>query len=72
MVLDKLPVPGRPTNLVYSRSRAYCTCSRCRWGGLDIFSFRALTTLFGNGAGAFRIGKNSVVLTEIGKKYNVL
>ena len=34
--------------------------------------FRALTTLFGNGAGAFRIGKNSVVLTKIGKKYNVL
>ena len=28
---------------------------------------RALTTLFGNGAGAFRIGKNSVVSTKIGK-----
>ena len=34
--------------------------------------FRALTPLFGNGAGAFRIGKNSVVLTIIGKKYKVL
>ena len=33
---------------------------------------RALTPLFGNGAGAFRIGKNSVVLTKIGKKYKVL
>ena len=33
---------------------------------------RALTPLFGNGAGAFRIGKNSVVLTKIGKIYNVL
>ena len=28
MVLGKLPVPGRPTNLDYSRARAYCTCSR--------------------------------------------
>ena len=28
---------------------------------------RALTPLFGNGAGAFRIGKNSVVLIKIGK-----
>ena len=31
-VLGKLPVPGRPTNLDYSRARAYCPCSRCRWG----------------------------------------
>ena len=29
--------------------------------------FRALTPLFGNGAGAFRIGKNSVVLIKLGK-----
>ena len=28
--LGKLPVLGRPTNLHYSRARAYCTCS---WGG---------------------------------------
>ena len=33
----------------------------------DMLYFRALTPLFGNGAGAFRIGKNSVVLTKIGK-----
>ena len=33
---------------------------------------RALTPLFGNGAGAFRIGKNSIVLIKIGKKYKVL
>ena len=33
---------------------------------------RALTPLFGNGAGAFRIGKNSVVLTKIRKIYKVL
>ena len=32
MVLSKLPVPGRPTNLDDSRARAYCACSRCGWG----------------------------------------
>ena len=32
MVLGQLPVPGRPTNLDYSRARAYCSCSRCAWG----------------------------------------
>ena len=36
MVLSKLPV--RPTNLDKSRARAYCACSRCGWGCLDIFS----------------------------------
>ena len=34
MVLGKLPVPGRPTNLDYSGTRAYCACSRC---GLELF-----------------------------------
>ena len=29
MVLGKLPVPWRPTNLENSRARAYCACSRC-------------------------------------------
>ena len=38
MVLGKLLVPGRPTNLDYSRARAYCACSRCGWDCLDIFS----------------------------------
>ena len=32
MVLGKLPVPGRPTNLDDSRARAYCAGSRCGWG----------------------------------------
>ena len=32
MVLGKLPVPGRPTNLDDSRARAYCACSRCGFG----------------------------------------
>ena len=29
MVLGKLPVPGRPTHLDFSRTMAYCACSRC-------------------------------------------
>ena len=38
-VLGKPPVPGRPTNLVYSRARAYCVCSRCGgWGLFGHFS----------------------------------
>ena len=32
MVLGKLPLPGRPTYLDYSRARAYCAYSRCGWG----------------------------------------
>ena len=38
MVLGKLPVPGRPTDLDYSRARAYCTCSRCGRGWFGILS----------------------------------
>ena len=37
-MLGKFPLPGRPTNLDYSRARAYCACGRCGWGCLDIFS----------------------------------
>ena len=37
MVLGKLPVPGRPTNLKYSRARAYCAVGAGR-GCLVIFS----------------------------------
>ena len=36
-VLGKLSLPGHPTNLDDSRARAYCACSRCGWGCLDIF-----------------------------------
>ena len=32
MVLGKLPVPGRPCNLDYSKARAYCAYSRCGRG----------------------------------------
>ena len=38
MVLGKLPMPGRPTNLDCSRARACCTCSRCGWGLFGHFS----------------------------------
>ena len=38
MVLGKFPVPGRPSNLADSRARAYCACSGCGWGCLDIFT----------------------------------
>ena len=30
-VKSKLPVPGRPTYLDFSRARAYCACSGCGW-----------------------------------------
>ena len=32
MVLGKLPVPGRPSNLADSRAGAYFACSGCGWG----------------------------------------
>ena len=45
-MLGKLPVPGRPTNLDYSRARVYCTCSRCGWGLFWTFFFSHLSLLF--------------------------
>ena len=45
MVLGKLLVPGRPTNLDYSRARAQCACSRCGWGLFGHF-FSRLSFLF--------------------------
>ena len=44
-VLGKLPVPGRPTHLDYSRARAYCACSRCGCGVFRHF-FSHLSLLF--------------------------
>ena len=32
MMLGKLPVPGRPSNLADGRARAYCACIGCGWG----------------------------------------
>ena len=45
MVLAKLPVPGRPSNLADSKARAYCACSGC---GLGLFGhfFARLSFLF--------------------------
>ena len=45
MVLGKLPVPGRPTNLDRSRARVYCACSGCGWGLFGHFYYR-LSFLF--------------------------
>ena len=45
MMLGKLPVSGRPTNLDSSRARAYCACIRCRWGLFGHF-FSRLSFLF--------------------------
>ena len=45
-MLGKLPVPGRPTNLDYSRARAYCACGRCGWGLLDILFLSSVASLF--------------------------
>ena len=38
MVLDELPVPGRPANLDHSRARASAFAVGVGWGGLDVFS----------------------------------
>ena len=45
MVLDKLPVPGRPTNLDNSRARGYCPCRRCGWGWFGHFFFSSIISL---------------------------
>ena len=45
MVLGKLSVPGCPTNLDYSRARAYWACSKRGGGGLDIFSLSYVLSL---------------------------
>ena len=46
MVLGKLPVPGRPTNLDNSRARAYCTRSRCGKGLVWTFFLSSFISLF--------------------------
>ena len=45
MVMGKLPMPGHPTYLDYSRARAYCACSQGRWG-LFVHFFSHLSFLF--------------------------
>ena len=46
MVLGKLPVPLRPTNLDNSRARAYCACGRCGWGVVWTFFPLSIFSLF--------------------------
>ena len=46
MVLGKLSVPRRSTNLDNSKARAYCACSRCGWGRLDIFLLSIFSPFF--------------------------
>ena len=52
MVLGKLPVPGRPTNLDNSRTRAYCACSRCGRGWFGhFFSHLSILSSFSQSLG---------------------
>ena len=46
MVLGKLPVPGRPAGLDWSRARTDCAGNRCGWGGLDVFFISSIISLF--------------------------
>ena len=46
MVLGKLPVLGRHTNLDYSRARAYCAYSRCGWGLFGHFFLSSIISIF--------------------------
>ena len=47
MVLGKLSVPRRPSNLDNSRARASCACSRCGWVFFFFFTFfSSLSFLF--------------------------
>ena len=51
MVVGKLPVSGRPTNLDYSRARAYCAALAVEAGGgcLDIFLSTIISLFFLSG-----------------------
>ena len=44
-VQGNLPVPGRPTNLDYSRARACCACSRFGWGLFGHFFLLSILSL---------------------------
>ena len=45
MVLGKLSVSGRPTNLDNGRARVYCAFSKCGWG-LFGYSFSRISFSF--------------------------
>ena len=46
MVLDKLSVPGHPSNLENSRTRACCACGRCGWGFVWTFLLSSIISFF--------------------------
>ena len=46
MVLGKLPVPGRPTNLDNIGTKASCACGGCRLGLFRHFSLFCCFSLF--------------------------
>ena len=46
MMLDELPVPGRPTNLDDGRARAHCACSRCGRGLFGHFFLSSIISVF--------------------------
>ena len=51
-MLGKLPVPGRSTSLLNSRTRAYCACSRCGWalfGHFFSLSYSSFSSSLGDG-----------------------
>ena len=46
MVLGKLPVPGRPTNLDKSKTGAFCACGGCGWWLYGQFFLSSIISLF--------------------------
>ena len=46
MVLGKLPVPGRPSDLGYTRAWACCACRTCGKGVVWTFLRSSFTSLF--------------------------
>ena len=46
MMLGKLPVSGRPADMVNSGAGAYCACSWCGWGLFGHFSLFYYFSLF--------------------------
>ena len=59
--VGQLPVPGRPTTLVYGRAGACCAYSRCGIGGLCFFFKCRLSYLPFSNAGNIVV---SAVLTQ--------
>ena len=56
MVLGKLPVPERLSDLDDSRARAYCAGSRCGWGLCGHFFLSSIISLFSLSVSGMRSG----------------